>query len=163
MPLPPEIISALKEKAAVEKRAREDAKIARQQAEKSDKSRADTLLEEIKGINSQLKTDGQLKEGLRLSIEKNPRRANYFTENDTIIGLPIAQSYSQAVVLTPMGIKAFEIHRQITWPGEAQALSFSAEDMTLGFADIGKLFPPEVFPSAEALRQKIKTFLGNQS
>lgn len=159
MPLPPETINGLIEKAAAEKEARKNAEKARQQAESADMPRRNRLAMEINTINSQLSTDRQLRKGLQLHIEsKRGKLAEYETKNKTFTGLPIAQTYSQAVVLTSEGIKAFEIHHQITYSdGGNRTPNFSAKD--IGFAKIGELLPPKDFPSPEVLSQKINALL----
>lgn len=147
------------EKAAESERTDKLAKMARQQAESADMPRRYRLAMEINTINIQLSTDRQLRKGLQLHIEsKRGKLAEYRTKNKTFTGLPIAQTYSQAVVLTPESIKAFEIHHQITYPyGGILTPSFSAKD--IGFAKIGELLPPKDFPSVEALSQKITKLL----
>lgn len=153
-----ETITPLIVKAMAERRAKESAKMARREAESADMPRKNGLAAEMNAINIQLKTDRQLREGLQLHIENNRGKMEYETKNRTFTGLPIAQTYSQAVVLTSEGIKAFEIHHQITYSGGgSQTPSFSAKD--IGFAKIGELLPPKDFPSVEALSQKIKTLL----
>lgn len=113
---------------------------------------------EINAINIQLKTDRRLREGLGLHIEQDRRKTEYCTGKGTITGLPIAQTYSQAVILTSEGIKAFEIHHQINYSdGGNQTPSFSAKD--IGFTKIGELLPLKDFPSVEALSQKITKLL----
>lgn len=158
MPLSPEITESLIEKVVAKERANKLAKIARQEAKNADMPRVNHLAVEMNAINIQLKTDKQLREGLQLHIENNRGKMEYQTKNKTFTGLPIAQTYSQAVVLTSEGIKGFEIHHQITWPEDGRGTpNFAAED--IGFAKIGELLPPKDFPSVEALSQKINALL----
>ena len=161
MALKPETINAFKEKAAAARGAEEYAKKAREQARLLDKPRVDALRKEMKWINSQIKANGQSQEGLRLFIEENPRRSEYETKDKAFTGLPIAQTYSQAVVLTSEGIKAFEIHHQIFPLDNDRIPEYSAKPMKLEHADIGDLLPQAKFTTADVLSLKITELIGN--
>lgn len=166
MPLTPEIITSLNEKAAAKERAIEldkeaqrAARMAQFKAEESERLRADALRKEMEEINTQIKAGGQLQDGLRLFIEENPSKTAYETKVGSFIGLPIAQKDRRAAVLTQKGIRTFAIDH-LNWPDHDQIPNFEAEEITLTDADIENLLPQAEFPSADALSLKITKLLG---